>query len=45
MSTARAHLEVLPSSVKLTLGLGLIALVLFPWVDRDRKSTRLNSSH
>ena len=35
MSTARAHLEVLPSSVKLTLGLGLIALVLFPWVGSD----------
>ena len=35
MSTARAHLEVLPSSVKLTLGLGLIALALFPWVGSD----------
>ncbi len=35
MSTARAHLEVLPVSVKLTVGLGLVALLLFPWVGSD----------
>ena len=35
MSTARAHLEVLPVSVKLTIGLGLAALLLFPWVGTD----------
>ena len=35
MSTARAHLEVLPASVKLTVGLGLAALLLFPWVGTD----------
>jgi branched-chain amino acid transport system permease protein len=35
MSTARAHLEVLPVSVKMTIGLGLAALLLFPWVGTD----------
>ena len=35
MSTARAHLEILPASVKLTVGLGLAALLLFPWVGTD----------
>ncbi len=35
MSTARAHLEVLPASVKLTVGLGLVALLLFPWFGTD----------
>ncbi|MDI9332710.1 MAG: branched-chain amino acid ABC transporter permease [Alphaproteobacteria bacterium] len=35
MSTARAHLEVLPPSVRLCVGLGLAALALFPFVGTD----------
>ncbi|HPW07950.1 MAG TPA: branched-chain amino acid ABC transporter permease [Burkholderiaceae bacterium] len=35
MSTAKAHLEVLPGSVKLVLGLGLIALAAFPLIGTD----------
>ena len=35
MSTAKAHLEVLPGSVKLVLGLGLTALAAFPLIGTD----------
>jgi branched-chain amino acid transport system permease protein len=35
MSTPRAHLEVLPRSVQLSLALGLVALVVFPFVGSD----------
>ncbi|MCW5236811.1 branched-chain amino acid ABC transporter permease [Verminephrobacter eiseniae] len=35
MSTARAHIEVLPRSVQLALALGLLALLLFPLVGSD----------
>jgi branched-chain amino acid transport system permease protein len=35
MSNALAHLEVLPASVKVTIGLGAVALVLFPWFGTD----------
>ncbi len=35
MSTARAHLEVLPRSIQLVLWLGLLALLAFPWIGSD----------
>ena len=35
MSTAKAHLEILPSSVKVVLGLGLVALAAFPLIGTD----------
>ena len=35
MSTAKAHLETLPGSVKVVLGLGLIALAAFPFFGTD----------
>ncbi|MEY2803946.1 MAG: hypothetical protein RL657_1282 [Pseudomonadota bacterium] len=35
MSTARAHLEVLPASVRFSVWLGLCALLLFPWFGTD----------
>jgi branched-chain amino acid transport system permease protein len=35
MSTAKANLEVLPGSVKVVLGLGLIALAAFPLIGTD----------
>jgi branched-chain amino acid transport system permease protein len=35
MSTAKAHLETLPGSVKVVLGLGLIALAAFPLIGTD----------
>ena len=35
MSTARAHLEVLPASVRVCVALGFVALALFPWVGTD----------
>ena len=35
MSTARAHLEVLPRSIQLVLWLGLLALLAFPLIGSD----------
>ncbi len=35
MSTARAHLEVLPASVRVCVALGFVALALFPWFGTD----------
>ncbi len=35
MSTAKAHLEILPGSVKVVLGLGLVALAAFPLIGTD----------
>jgi branched-chain amino acid transport system permease protein len=35
MSTARAHLEVLPPGVRISVALGFVALALFPWVGTD----------
>jgi branched-chain amino acid transport system permease protein len=35
MSTPQGHLETLPRSVQLLLGLGLIALIAFPFVGQD----------
>ncbi len=35
MSTPKANLEVLPRGVQIALGLGLIALLAFPWVGTD----------
>ena len=35
MSTPKANLEILPRGVQITLGLGLIALLAFPWVGTD----------
>jgi branched-chain amino acid transport system permease protein len=35
MSAAKAHLEVLPRSLQIVLGLGLIALLAFPFVATD----------
>ena len=35
MSTVRAHLEVLPAGVRVTVALGFIALALFPWFGTD----------
>src|SRR6188768_146578 len=35
MSSAKAHLEVLPRSLQIVLGLGLIALLAFPFVGTD----------
>ena len=35
MSTAKAHLEHLPGGVRLALGLGLVALLAFPFVGTD----------
>jgi branched-chain amino acid transport system permease protein len=35
MSTPRANLEILPLGVQIALGLGLIALLAFPWVGTD----------
>jgi branched-chain amino acid transport system permease protein len=35
MSAAKAHLEVLPRSLQVVLGLGLIALLAFPFVSTD----------
>ncbi|MDB5871039.1 MAG: putative type branched chain amino acid transport system, permease component [Ramlibacter sp.] len=35
MSTANAHLEVLPRSLQIVLGLGLLALVVFPFVGTE----------
>ncbi len=35
MSAARAHLEVLPVSVRLCVALGFVALALFPWFGTD----------
>ena len=35
MSTAKANLETLPGSVKAVLGLGLVALIAFPFVGTD----------
>ena len=35
MSTAKAHLEVLPRGVQVALGVGLLALLVFPFVGTD----------
>jgi branched-chain amino acid transport system permease protein len=35
MSAAKAHLEVLPRSLQIVLGLGLVALLAFPFVSTD----------
>ena len=35
MSTARAHLEVLPASVRVCVAMGFVALALFPWFGTD----------
>ena len=35
MSTANANLEILPRSIQAVLGLGLIALIAFPFVGTD----------
>ena len=35
MSTPKANLEILPRGVQIALGLGLIALLTFPWVGTD----------
>jgi branched-chain amino acid transport system permease protein len=35
MSAPKANLEILPRGVQITLGLGLIALLAFPWVGTD----------
>ena len=35
MSSAKANLEILPRGVQVALGLGLIALVAFPFVGTD----------
>ena len=35
MSTPKANLEILPRGVQITLGLGLVALLAFPWVGTD----------
>jgi branched-chain amino acid transport system permease protein len=35
MSTPRAHLEVLPASVRVCVALGFVALALFPWFGTD----------
>lgn len=35
MSAAKAHLEVLPRSLQVVLGLGLVALLAFPFVSTD----------
>ena len=35
MSTPKANLEILPRGVQIALGLGLIALLAFPWVGTD----------
>jgi len=35
MSTARAHLEVLPASVRVCVAMCFVALVLFPWFGTD----------
>jgi branched-chain amino acid transport system permease protein len=35
MSTPKANLEILPRGVQIALGLGLVALVAFPWVGTD----------
>ena len=35
MSTARAHLEVLPVSVRVCVAMGFVALALFPWFGTD----------
>ena len=35
MSTAKAHLEILPRGVQVALGVGLLALVVFPFVGTD----------
>ncbi len=35
MSSPKANLEILPRSVQISLGLGLIALLAFPWVGTD----------
>ena len=35
MSTAKANLEILPRSIQVTLGLGLIALIVFPLVGSE----------
>jgi branched-chain amino acid transport system permease protein len=35
MSTARAHLEILPASVRVCVALGFVALALFPWFGTD----------
>ena len=35
MSAAKANLEILPRGVQIALGLGLIALLAFPWVGTD----------
>ena len=35
MSSPKANLEILPRGVQIALGLGLVALVAFPWVGTD----------
>ena len=35
MSAPQTHIETLPRSIQLVLGLGLIALAVFPWVGSD----------
>ena len=35
MSAAKANLEILPRGVQIALGLGLVALLAFPWVGTD----------
>jgi branched-chain amino acid transport system permease protein len=35
MSTPKANLEILPRGVQIALGLGLVALLAFPWVGTD----------